>query len=124
MINWLKILDLLFALILLSFAFIQLNDPDPLFWFSLYAVCALGPLVTLFRPLHPPVFWIGVGFCVAGIALTLGGGVEYLQHAGEEPLMQAMSREKPYIEQAREVIGAVITLGIISGHFVLHRRGL
>jgi hypothetical protein len=41
----------------------------------------------------------------------------------QEPLMQDMNPEKPYIELAREVIGALIALGIISAHFFLHRRG-
>ncbi len=119
----LKISDAVFLLILASFAVIQLNDPDPLFWFSLYAACALGPLITIFRSFIGPVFWVGVGFCLAGVALTLEGGLEYLQHASQEPLMQDMNPEKPYIELAREVIGALIALGIISAHFFLHRRG-
>ena len=117
-----KLIDLVLALVLLSFAAIQLNDPDPLFWVALYGVAALGPLITLFRPFSAPIFWTGVGYCLAGVALTLGGGVEYLQFADEEPLMQAMSPDKPYIEQAREVIGALITLAIIGAHFFLHRR--
>ena len=118
----LKIIDLVFALVLLSFAVIQLNDPDPLFWVALYGIAALGPLLTLFRPFSAPVLWIGVGYCLAGVALTLGGGVEYLQFADQEPLMQEMSPEKPYIEQAREVIGALVALAMIGAHFFLHRR--
>ena len=118
----LKIIDPIFALVLLSFAVIQLNDPDPLFWFSLYAICALGPLITIFQPFNHPLFWIGVGFCLAGVAVTLSGGLDYLKYASQEPLMQEMDVEKPYIEQAREVIGAFVSLVIISGHFFLHRR--
>ena len=119
---WLKSIDLVFFLVLLFFAALQINDPDPLFWIGLYIIGALGPLVTLFRPYKSSIFWLGVGYCLAGVALTLGGGLEFLPHAGEEPLMQEMSIEKPYIEQAREVIGALITLAIIGTHSFLHNR--
>jgi hypothetical protein len=118
----LKIIDLFFTLILLSFAVIQLNDPDPLFWFGLYGIAALAPLLTLFRPFSASIFWLAAGYCLAGIAQNLGGGLEYLQHAGQESLMQEMSPDKQYIEQAREVIGALIALSIISAHYFLHRR--
>ena len=117
-----KIIDLVFALVLLSFGAIQFNDPDPLFWVGLYGVAALGPLLTLFRPFCVQVSWLGVGYCLAGVALTLGGAEEYLKVADQEPLMQSMSLEKPYIEQAREVIGALIALAFIVGHSILHSR--
>ena len=118
---WLKSVDLVFALVLLFFAALQFNDPDPLFWIGLYGVAALGPLLTLFRPFNGSLFWLGFGYCVAGVTLTLGGGLEFLPHVGQEPLMQDMNPEKPYIEQAREVMGSLITLAIITAHSFLHR---
>lgn len=121
---WLKSVDLVFALVLLFFAALQFNDPDPLFWIGLYGLAALGPLLTLFRPFNHPLFWLGVGYCVAGVTLTLGGGLAFLPHAGQEPLMQHMNPEKPYIEEAREVLGALIALAIIAIHSFLHQRKL
>ena len=47
----LKIADIVFSLVLMTLAVIQLNDPDPLFWFGLYSVCALTPLLTI---VHAP----------------------------------------------------------------------
>ena len=35
---WLKFMDLIFLLVLLFFAVLQVNDPDPLFWVGLYVV--------------------------------------------------------------------------------------
>ena len=118
----LKVADLAFLLILLSLAVLQLNDPDPVFWFGLYSTCALGPLLTLFRGPSMPIFWVGFGLCLAGVAVSLGGGVEYVGHIGQESLMQEMSPDKPYVEEAREVIGTLIALSVISVHFYLHRR--
>jgi hypothetical protein len=121
---WLKSVDLAFALILLFFTALQFNDPDPLFWIGLYGLAALGPLLTLFRPFNSALFWLGVGYCLAGVTLSLGGGLEFLPYAGQEPLMQAMNPEKPYIEEAREVIGTLIALAMIAIHSFLHRRKL
>ena len=66
----LKIADVVFSLVLLMLAVIQLNDPDPLFWFGLYSVCALTPLLTIVHAPNAPIFWTGVGFCLAGATLT------------------------------------------------------
>lgn len=118
----LKSVDFVFALVLLFFATLQINDPDPLFWIGLYGIAALGPLLTLFgRPFNSALFWLGAGYCLAGVAQTLGGGLEFLAHAGQEPLMQDMNPDKPYIEEAREVIGGLIALAIIVAHSFVHR---
>lgn len=119
----LKSANFIFALVLLFFAALQINDPDPLFWIGLYGIAALGPLLTLFgRPFNSAVFWLAIGYCLAGVAQTLGGGLEFLTHAGQEPLMQDMNPEKPYIEEAREVIGSLIGLAILALHSFLHRK--
>ena len=116
-----KLVDLALGVVLLAFAALQLNDPDPLFWVGLYVVCALGPLASILRPYSMSLLWLTIGYCLAAIVLTIEGGVEYLRHAGEEPLMQPMSTAKPYIEEAREVLGTVIAACIVAAHFLLHR---
>jgi hypothetical protein len=104
---------LLFFLAMLGFAGLQLNDPDPVLWTGYYLLCALVPLLVVFRRFYRPLFWLSVVLSLGVIAIYIPGTIEYLRHSGEEPLMQSMNPQKPYIEEARELIGGVIALVIL-----------
>jgi hypothetical protein len=109
----------LFPFALLAyFAWLQLNDPDPVFWVCLYSLAALAPLMHfLNKPTHAIrkyILGIAAGFCLAGVVLVLEGAAGYLDHIGEESLIQDMSPDKPYIEETREFLGALIALGIVA----------
>jgi hypothetical protein len=104
------------ALALLALAALQLNDPDPLFWVSLYAVAALPPALAIAGGKPSAIFWLAVGFSLAGVAASLGGGLDYLQHWREVSLAGPMDGDRPYIESAREAIGAFIALALLCLH--------
>ena len=107
-----RTLCFLFFLLLFSFALLQLNDPDPALWTGFYFICSLTPLLLTFRIRFRPLFFLNVFLSFIVMGLYVGGALEYLRHANE-PLMQSMSPDKPYIEEAREFIGAVIALGTL-----------
>jgi hypothetical protein len=107
------ILALLSALILIAFAALQLNDPDPWIWVGFYSICALVPLLLLFGRFAHSVFWISMAFCTLEIVIAAPGAFNYLLHSAQEPLMQAMNPDKPYIEEAREFLGAFIALLLV-----------
>ncbi len=106
-----KLYGLIMAALLVSFAVIQLNDPDPLFWFLLYLVAAFAPLVP--KKWAGPYSWFAIGFCVAGLSASIPGVIDYAGVIGSESLIQDMSPEKPYIEEAREFIGGGIALVLL-----------
>lgn len=109
-----KILNGVFAIILVLFAYLQLNDPDPIAWTSFYLVCALVPLLGLINRPHKVVFGIAVALCVITLGIYGEGVYTYYLHRNEEALMQSMNPAKPYIEEAREFLGSLIALVIIS----------
>ena len=112
--NIVKFVVLISALVVLGFfVLVQLNDPDPAFWVMLYAISALVPVLSIVWRWSEPVFWTAVGFCLAGLTVSLPGAFEYLNHLGQESLLQDMSSEKPYIEEAREFLGTSIAFGLI-----------
>ena len=110
----LKTFSLMFALILFGFASLQFNDPDPLPWIGFYVLCALVSLLLVFNIFYSSLFWLAVAACLLRLLIVGSGAFEYLQHMDQEPLMQAMNPNKPYIEEAREFLGAFIALGFIS----------
>ena len=112
-----KVAHSFFSLLLVAIAALQLNDPDPLFWCSLYLAAAVVPLSQLLNwPARGRSFLYGiaVGFCLAGLALALHGLFDYLPHISDESLIQDMSPERPYIEETREFLGTLIALCIVS----------
>jgi len=114
-----KALHALLSTLLVYIAWLQLNDPDPLFWASLYLLAALVPLLQLISAkscFKKYAIGIATGFCLAGIALVFSGATGYFPHANEESLIQDMSPDKPYIEEARELIGTLIALTIVLAY--------
>jgi hypothetical protein len=108
-----KSIHLLFALCLLAFAALQFNDPDPITWILFYGICAAVPGLALFdRPIKP-VFWIALALCGINLALYASGAYNYYLHRNQEPLMQGMNPDKPYIEEAREFLGVLIALSFV-----------
>jgi hypothetical protein len=113
MIYIIKISAALFALTLIAFAALQLNDPDPTIWTGFYLVCAAVPLLVVFNKFVRPLFWLAVALCAVELVLSGPGAYNYYLHMDQEPLMQSMNPEKPYIEEAREFLGAAIALGLV-----------
>lgn len=120
-----KILHVLLTCLLAYTAYLQFNDPDPLFWGLLYALAALVPLAAVIdtnaktaNVLHG----LAAGFCLAGLAISLPGLVEYLHyHLGSESLVEDMSPEKPYIEEGREFIGTAFAFIVSLSYWVVRK---
>lgn len=102
-----------FALILVAFATLQYNDPDPIIWISFYLICALVPVLALFRRRVKPLFWLALILCGVTLGFYAEGAYNYYLHMDQEPLMQGMNPQKPYIEEAREFLGTLIALTLV-----------
>ncbi len=109
-----KSIAALFALILFGFAALQINDPDPVIWVIFYCLCAAVPLFLLANKFIRPLFWLTLTLCVIELFLSAPGAYNYYLHMDQEPLMQSMNPEKPYIEEAREFLGAMIAVVLVG----------
>lgn len=116
-----KIFHFLFSITLFMFASLQFNDPDPIVWVSFYILCALVPSLLLFNRFYAPLFWIAVTGCAIELITSAPGAYKYFLHMAQEPLMQGMNEDKPYIEECREFLGALIALGLIILSAVIAR---
>ena len=98
------ILFFLFA----SFAYVQLNDPDPYVWVLIYGIVAF--LFGISNFLKVPG-WI-LQFLLAGIFLFamfhLGYFYEWLVSNEKSEIFGEMVYKKPYIEGTREFLGLLI----------------
>lgn len=117
-----KLLHALFAITLLGFAYLQLNDPDPVVWTGFYLLCALVPLLALCNRHNRYVSWAAIGLCLVVAGIYAPGAYTYYLHSSEEALMQSMNPNKPYIEEAREFLGSLITLVLVVISHLLGKR--
>lgn len=100
------------AIALFGFAALQFNDPDPADWVLFYSVTALIPCLLLANRFYRPLFWMVMGMSLLQLSIAAPGTYEYFFHTTEEPLMQSMNPNKPYIEECREFLGAFIALAL------------
>ncbi|MEM7098974.1 MAG: transmembrane 220 family protein [Pseudomonadota bacterium] len=103
--------------LLLLMAWLQLNDPDPLYWVTVYAIAAMVPARRLL-PVQISFLWpMTMGLLLAGLLMSAPGFVEFLQ---EEPLTNITGTMSPLtrVEDAREFLGLVIAGAIV----VLYRH--
>ena len=107
-----KFFNWFWILILLLFAYLQFNDPDPFKWVLLYSVLAL--LIFL----HTIGMKMKLGFTVYGLCIivlilfNVPSCLEWVQ-AGMPSLTQEMQASDPTIEAMRELGGLILCL-IIS----------
>ena len=108
-----KVLNILFVLISLVFAYLQFNDPDPFIWVPLYLIPAIIAAMAVFGRYNKALIWIGIilftGCCLYEIPYL----VEWLSQHREDNLLHDMQDDKPWIEHSREFGGLFIALMMI-----------
>ena len=103
-----------FSALLFLCAALQYNDVDPELWVLIYGVSASVPLLIVVRRYSVRLFWLSLGLCVAGLAVSAQGAITYFSsYVSSESLVQDMSPTKPYIEETREFLGALIAIAIL-----------
>ena len=106
------------ALLFTAAAAVQLNDPDPLYWFCAYAGVALACMQFAMRRGPPALAWLVAGFCLAGAAVTVRGFLAWLD--GGASLLSGMG--EPNVELAREFLGAVLALIVLAAGLYAGRQ--
>ena len=98
------------ALTFLLFALVQLNDPDPAIWVSIYLLTAAFCAVSIFRTI-PRVLLYGFGLVILiYAAMHLEFAVEWLLSENKSELFGEMQQDKYYLEGTREFLGLLIVI--------------
>jgi hypothetical protein len=109
-----KAVNLILALMFLLFAFLQINDPDPILWIAIYGAMAVVCIVAAFRYYIKPLHWVLlVGFIVYMVIL-LPGIKEWMAQPDKSILFDdVLKMEYPYIEESREFLGLLICVIVL-----------
>ena len=111
-----KVFNIVSIIILVLFAALQYNDPDPFIWIPIYLYAAL----LCYRAIHKkyqPALYIGGLVVYLGYAVYLffdkTGVLDWAKEHQSESLVQTMKAEKPWIEETREFGGLLIVIIIL-----------
>lgn len=112
-----KILNLVLAIMFVVFAFLQVNDPDPLLWIGIYGAMAILCVLAAFRMFYK---WVILALLVAfvGYAIYLFPGVqEWLAQDDKSVLFDDLAKmQYPFVEDSREFLGLVICMVVLIMH--------
>ena len=111
----LKTLRYILAAAMAAFALLQLNDPDPLIWVVAYGLVAFCVAAPPQRAWSLPMTWLTGGVLLTLVLIALPGFVDYLLSGEFGSIAAEMSPDQPYIEPARELLGALIAALILIG---------
>ena len=118
-----KIINFFLALMFLLFAFVQINDPDPILWILIYGNMAVLCVVAIFKMRF--VYWLSVtvGLYSLYAVYLLPGVWQWLQSPDKSLLFDDIAKMQfPYIEETRECLGLLICLIVTVIHLVLNRK--
>ncbi len=118
-----RILNFVLAVMFLLFAFVQINDPDPVLWILIYGGMAVLCVMAIFE-VYPKKVIIGILVLFIGYSLVyIPGTLEWLRNDNKEMLFDDLAKMQfPYIEETREFMGLLICIIVLFFHLYRARR--
>lgn len=117
-----RIVNFILAVMFLTFAFVQVNDPDPVIWILIYGAMAVLSIMAIFE-FYPKKFLIGLLVLYGIYSLVyIPGVLEWLKQDNKALLFDDIAKmQHPYIEESREFLGLIICISVLV--FYLVRSG-
>ncbi len=117
-----KIINLLLTLVFLLFAFVQLNDPDPILWILIYINMATLCVLAMFKRRY--VYWIAASVVLYSIyaVLLVTSAWQWLLSPDRSMLFDDIAKmQNLYIEETREFLGLLICISVAVFHLYFNR---
>jgi hypothetical protein len=117
-----RIVNFILAIMFLLFAFVQINDPDPVIWILIYGAMAVLSIMAIFE-FYPTKFMIGLLVLYILYSIVYLPGVsEWLRQENKAMLFDNVAKmQYPYVEEAREFLGLWICI-IVDIVFLIRAR--
>jgi len=113
-------ISLALAIAFAIFALIQLNDPDPLLWVLLYAAAAAVCALDAFNRYEESLTLTMFGICLATALYFAPAIADWLASQNLAELYGEMKAQKPFIEETRESLGAL--LAAAGCFYIFHKN--
>jgi len=104
-------IHLLLALLFLGFAFVQVNDPDPILWVLIYGATSIACIMAAFRYYQKAfLIFLLLSFSIYLVFLFPGWKEWYLSSDRSLLFDDLAKMQYDYIEEAREFLGLLICI--------------
>lgn len=118
-----RIVNLILAVMFVIFAFVQVNDPDPLIWILIYGLMAAACVLAAFDMYMPKALAVFAVILVAYAVYYFPGVSEWLRSDNKALLFDDIAKmQYPYIEESREFLGLMICVAVLAMHLVRWKR--
>lgn len=108
---FLLILNIIFCISFIGFAYVNLNDGDSWLWVPIYTSAALGCGLAAAGLFYPYVYLALIAFYLiyaTKIFFAKDGVRDWITIYNKPSLVESMQATKPYIEKTREFFGLLI----------------
>ncbi len=111
-----KVINIILGILFLSFAYFQLNDPDPYLWVILYLYLAIISFATAKNKISKWFVFPGMLLCVLWLGVLMPEFIAWLK-MGAPSITDSMKAEQAHIELTREFLGLLISLAVLFYHY-------
>ena len=119
----LTILDAIFCVSFILFAYVNLNDKDAWVWVPIYMLAAVCCGLAVFELYYPTAYLMAITrYLIYAVYLFFDkdGVKDWITVYGKPSLVESMQAKKPYIEKAREFFGLlIISAALAFNYFVV-----
>ena len=115
-----KIINYAAAVLFTTFVAVQFNDPDSWLWVILYGTPVVIAVFAAHHRLNRGVIWAALAICFVVMAFSAPGFVRLL--GNDMGIAQAMTDQRPYVEQTREFFGITIVAAYYLGLLIFAPR--
>jgi hypothetical protein len=117
-----KVLNLVLTVMFLLFAFVQINDPDPVVWILIYGSLAVTCVLAAFGYYYNKVLIAMIIILSAYSVVFFSGVREWLRSDDKAMLFDNIAKmQHLYIEESREFLGLMICILVLTLHLVRAR---
>lgn len=115
-----KLINLVLAALFLLFAFVQINDPDPVLWILIYGVMAVACILVAFNRHYPLITSVLLIVFLVYSFFYVSGVIEWLNSEDKSMLFDDIAKmQYPYIEESREFLGLFICIAVLVMHLLV-----
>jgi glucan phosphoethanolaminetransferase (alkaline phosphatase superfamily) len=119
-----RVVNFLLAIMFLAFAFLQVNDPDPVLWILIYGAMAIICIMAIFEYYSRKFLYVFTAILLIYSMTFVPGVVEWWNQPDRSVLFDDLTKmEYPYIEESREFLGLGICILVAAFYlFRSHRK--
>jgi hypothetical protein len=118
-----RVVNFILAIMFMGFAFLQLNDPDPVIWILIYGVMAVFCVMAMFDFYSHKALIAVLLIYTAYSFFYIPGVIEWLQHDNRSALFDDVAKmEHLYIEESREFLGLLICIAVLAVYLYRARK--